>query len=766
MSNLTFLPLGMPGPAVHLAETLQIAAAQPQTQVTFHIPLVFQSLTAGPSQMGIELETTLSGHPVQTQLVTLSDNGTEEAARTLQVTVNHPGNPGTYAYSIQARVVSYSNIKANPLIGRAVAGIASVATIRADTGITGPTGPTGLTGVTGYPGFLGGGGLKGPVGPTGYGPTGPTGDTGTTGADATGGTGGAAGAAGPTGPTGQTGAGDRGATGAAVTGATGGGRKGTTGARGLTGLTGDRGATGTGDKGPTGPVGLTGAAGATGEPLLPPQYQYSADPLGLTYDFQTVLTLPQVVFEGGPNVVLQGNVLVTFQPYLTATRVPIVINVLFNDTILQDFSFYSIQQSSDSFPGGERASVDCPFSLTHYNAGGLGAYSVQVKIDQPVPDGFDLRVESRYLYAEPTERGQPYVKDRTIYYLASGAVQIFDAANGLTNSVPMYDNTIRPLYTAYAATVDGRYIYYGVVGRLYRFNTQEERVDWGVDLIPGMYVTGMLLMPDQRYLFIWTQNSTQVQIYDLDNTAIVNTVTLESNVIYAAASPDSRYAFFYTYYGDIYGYEIETNLLTQSILHIGSDSSLTTATPLLVVTPDSEELLVTPGASGIYYTHTEIGNFSNTGSITSSPNATTGIRILKTGNVYVLDNGLFTTDTRYVSLLNAQGELVNTWTIVNAGNSTMYLSPNEQWIAVLVQVQLILISTADQSAQYIPLSDYQGPGLAAFTGDSSYFVNIGTQVQAVSLVDFSVHSFDIPSGFPDFPLSNSVSSGRYQTQSE
>ncbi|OMF81859.1 hypothetical protein BK146_33540, partial [Paenibacillus sp. FSL R7-0333] len=157
MSNLTFLPLGMPGPAVHLAETLQIAAAQPQTQVTFHIPLVFQSLTAGPSQMGIELETTLSGHPVQTQLVTLSDNGTEEAARTLQVTVNHPGNPGTYAYSIQARVVSYSNIKANPLIGRAVAGIASVATIRADTGITGPTGPTGLTGVTGYPGFLGGG---------------------------------------------------------------------------------------------------------------------------------------------------------------------------------------------------------------------------------------------------------------------------------------------------------------------------------------------------------------------------------------------------------------------------------------------------------------------------------------------------------------------------------------------------------------------------------------------------------------------------------
>lgn len=149
MSNLTTLPLGAPGPAIHLAETLEITAVQPQAHVTFHIPVIFQSSSPGESLLRIELETMLSGSVLQTQLVTLSNNGTEETARTIQVTVNHPAYPGTYAYTIRARVVSYINIKADPYIGRAVAGIASVQAIRAATGITGPTGPTGTTGTQG-----------------------------------------------------------------------------------------------------------------------------------------------------------------------------------------------------------------------------------------------------------------------------------------------------------------------------------------------------------------------------------------------------------------------------------------------------------------------------------------------------------------------------------------------------------------------------------------------------------------------------------------
>ncbi|MFD1905170.1 hypothetical protein ACFTAO_32875 [Paenibacillus rhizoplanae] len=164
MSNLTTLPLGAPGPAVHLAETLEITAAQPQAHVTFHIPVIFQSSSPGQSLLRVELETRLSGAVLHTQLVTLSHNGTEETARTMQVTVDHPAYPGTYAYNITARVVSYINVKADPSIGRAVAGIASVHAIRAATGITGPTGPTGTTGTQGQ---RGGGGDYGNKGVTG-----------------------------------------------------------------------------------------------------------------------------------------------------------------------------------------------------------------------------------------------------------------------------------------------------------------------------------------------------------------------------------------------------------------------------------------------------------------------------------------------------------------------------------------------------------------------------------------------------------------------
>lgn len=77
MSNLTTLPLGTPGPAIHLAETLDIVAAQPKAHVTFQIPVIFQAVTSGPSLLRIELETMLSGSVLQTQLVTLSHTGTE-----------------------------------------------------------------------------------------------------------------------------------------------------------------------------------------------------------------------------------------------------------------------------------------------------------------------------------------------------------------------------------------------------------------------------------------------------------------------------------------------------------------------------------------------------------------------------------------------------------------------------------------------------------------------------------------------------------------
>ncbi|WP_405115523.1 hypothetical protein MHH28_13015 [Paenibacillus sp. FSL K6-1217] len=768
MSSLNSLPLGIPGPAIHLAETVEITAAQIQAQISFHIPIVFQGLTSGPSLLRVELETTLSGHPVQTQMVTLSNNGTAEAARTLQVTINHPGNPGTYAYSLQARVVSYSNIKANPLIGRAVAGIASVAGIRAATGITGPTGPTGQTGLTGYPGFQGGGGAHGSIGPTGYGMTGPTGDTGATGADATGRAGGIAGPAGATGVTGQTGAGPAGATGAAVTGATGGGRKGITGPRGLTGLPGEQGATGTGDKGPTGPAGLTGPPGITGVPVPPPQYLYSADPIGLTYDFQTVLTLPQVVIENGADVLLQGSVLVSFLPYSTSERIALTVNVLFNDSTIRDFSFYSIEPGSESLPDGERPSVNCPFSLTHYGADGTGSYSLQVKLDQPVPDGFDLRVENCYLYAEQVEQEAIAGASKVYFLTSSGDVNIFDAEEGVMKSVPM-DNTDLPRgisFAAYAASQDGRYIYFGLDDTLYRFNKKEETVDWSINLIPAMNLSGMLLMPDDRYIIIWDGNywdGTQIRVYDLENNLTFNTLTLDQNLLYAAASPDSRYVFFYDQFGSVHGYEIETNTLTLNIFeYIMANGGVLTRANVLGVSPDSKELWVTPGIGSDYYLYSQIGDFGNTGSAPNAPNPTEGIRILKNKEAYVLDSALFIPNSRRVSLINGQRDLVTSWQIEDNGiYSDIFLSPNEQWVAVVVDdINLLLISTADHSERRLTLGYAPSP-LISFTGDSKYLVNLGN-LTTVSMKDFSVRSFDL---IGVSPLFNSVSSGRYESQS-
>lgn len=553
------------------------------------------------------------------------------------------------------------------------------------------------------------------------------------------------GPAGPTGPTGQTGVGPRGATGGAVTGATGGNRKGTTGARGAQGPQGIQGPTGTGEKGATGPAGFTGPQGETGAPLPPAQYEYSAAPLNLTNDFQTVLTLPQLDIDGGQNVFLQGNLLITFQPYLTATRVPVVVNVLFNDTLIKDFSFYSIQQSSDSFPGGERASVDCPFSLTDYNAGGPGVYSLQVKIDIPVPDGFDLRVENRYLFAEAAEKERPSIRDRTAYYLAAGGVQVFDALYGVTKYVPMDSNIQYPLTAPYASSINGDYIYYAVLDRLYRFNTQLEQVDWGIDLMAGMNATDLLLMPDQRYVCISDQAGAKVQIYDLANMGTVDTLTLESNVLFSAASPDSRYAFFYIYTGQVHAYEIATGIYVPNIFdgaYVIQPAPYPGFSNPLVISPDSTEVRITPGLANVYYAYAEIGNFSSNGVKASLSYSTWGILQFEDGNIMTITNGSDPAnpeqDSRLIRLTPDGGQLE-----LSIGGSlrSITLSPDEQYIGIQTDQGVKIYNPANlfSSGRFVPMPDPPLQGGINFTGDSRYIVNIGTDhMYSISLEDYSV----------------------------
>lgn len=311
-----------------------------------------------------------------------------------------------------------------------------------------------------------------------------------------------------------------------MTGATGDSVKGATGDPGAEGARGAMGMTGISGKGPDGPPGPTGPTGITGAVLPPALYQYTTDPIVLTATPQTVLQLASLQTEAEQNVVLSGNLRFTYLPLAVAVRIPVTIEILYNGTAIKWYDLRSIVQGYGSGQPNpnERASVEYPFSFTHAPEPGNGVYSVQVAINFAVPSNFSLTAESRYLLAEVVGGETPYPQDENVYFLAAGGVQTLNALVGQVQSVPMDPNIQSPLTAAYAAT-HGSDIYYAVKDRLYRFNTNAQTVDWGVDLNPGMVATDLLLTPDERYLFISDEASPQVQIYDLVNRKTVRTLT-------------------------------------------------------------------------------------------------------------------------------------------------------------------------------------------------------------------------------------------------
>ncbi|WP_341348122.1 hypothetical protein [Paenibacillus sp. FSL H3-0469] len=774
MSNLTTFPLGAPGPAVHLAETLDIVAAQPQAHVTFQIPVVFQGVTSGPSLLRVELETMLSGNVLQTQLVTLSHTGTEETVRTMQVTVNHAVYPGTYAYTIRARVVSYINVKADPSIGRAVAGIASVNTGRAAAGLTGPTGPTGTTGTQGRMGDGGDPGKKGVTGATGYGATGQTGDTGTPGPPAvvTGPVG--YGPTGPTGETGNNGIGPTGATGVAVTGTTGYSIQGTRGAQGPEGSEGALGPTGTGGKGPAGPPGATGATGATGEPVPPPAYQYLNNSLVLSNASLTVLNLNFLQIEDGQRVQLQGNLRVSYLPLATAVRIPLSIYVLYKGIVIQWFDFRSIVQGygSGAADPGERASVQFPFSLTHTPDAGAGVYSVQVQINFSVPGNFPLTVENRYLAAEVVGSGTPYIQDEEVYFLAAGGVQTLNALVGPTHSVTMDPNIMFPLTAAYASS-RGSSIYFAVQDRLYQFNAYAQKVEWGVDLNQGMQANDLLLTPDEHYLFISDEASPQVQIYDVVKRDPVRTLTLHSNVLFSAASPDSRYVFFYVYTGEVYAYRIATGELTENIFSGAYDVQpakyLGISNPL-VVSQDSSEVRLTPSLQNVAYAYSKVGNFSDNGTrFVGATQPTWGIVELNNGSTLVITNHVdpdVPPNYSEITVVNPDSSVAAI--SINVDAVALALSPDGSMLCVQSIQGITLIEPRTflgESFISIPESIIQG-GIS-FTRDSRFVIAIGTEhIYSISMQDRSMRTFDLPPEPSNHPLFYTLTSGAYKTQSK
>jgi hypothetical protein len=315
--SFTPLVLGKPGPELHLVITDRADYDPPATLFSIQVPLKLSTISTGAGMLYVEWNLWRGDVLIAKQLspLTVSAAAGEEQLLVDDIDFMDDVGAGTHIYSLKAHVVSFSNIAAEPLLGKPEIGLkvpASGPVVQ--DGVTGPTGPTGPTGDTGAKGD---GGDPGNKGPTGVGLPGPTGSTGATGATGPTGTGDAAsgtGATGATGPTGPTGYGVTGHTGFDGMGNTGPTGMGAGGPPGPTGESGPKGITGRGATvlGATGLTGLTGGIGPKGEDYFPIQsagnYTYNEQPaidIPGTYEWITVQTLPQISVEPDQKVFLE-----------------------------------------------------------------------------------------------------------------------------------------------------------------------------------------------------------------------------------------------------------------------------------------------------------------------------------------------------------------------------------------------------------------------------------------------------------------------------
>lgn len=447
-------------------------------------------------------------------------------------------------------------------------------------------------------------------------------------------------------------------------------------------------------------------------------------------------------------------------------------------SIFRLFNFQTIVQGYGSTADpGERASIQIPFSLTHNPGPGTGVYTVNLKqnsTELQVQDDLSMTVENRYLVAEVTDGDTSFFHEESAYFLAAGGVQTINALVGPTQSVPMDPNIQYHGNAAYAASA-GSEIYYAVQDRLYQFDTEAQVVNWGIDLNQDMQATDLLLTPDQRYLFISDEASPQVQIYDLVNRVTVRTLPLESNVLFSAASPDSRYAFFYIYTGEVHAYNIALGTLERNIFN-----GLYTIQPQLypgysnplVVSPDSTEVRFTPGLPDVFYAYAEVGNFSNKGLKTLiGSNGAWGIVQLQNGKFITIDNGADPNTLPQISkasLLGPSDSDIPSYAALHTLVYSLVLSPDEQFVCIQSEDGLFLLDTDNLFGGTLPLlTDQNFRGGVNFTRNSRFLVVIGTQhIYTISLEDRSVRTFDLPPEPANQPLIYTLSSGAYKTQSK
>ncbi len=158
---MSFIPLvlGSPGPTVQLAATVVTDYNQPDTLFRFLIPLKVSTCLPGAGSLDMEWELSRDGVVVAQQVSPVDIYASAGKVQLLNEIIDFIDHieAGTHIYKVKAKIVSFRNIAAHPLVGNPQVRIEDIPVaepVALDgaawlTDATGPTGPAGPKGPMG-----------------------------------------------------------------------------------------------------------------------------------------------------------------------------------------------------------------------------------------------------------------------------------------------------------------------------------------------------------------------------------------------------------------------------------------------------------------------------------------------------------------------------------------------------------------------------------------------------------------------------------------
>ncbi|MFM9331494.1 hypothetical protein [Paenibacillus mesotrionivorans] len=158
---MSFIPivLGSPGPTVQLAATVVTDFDQPDTLFRFLIPLKVSTCFPGAGSLHMEWELSRDGDVVAQQISPVDVHAPVGKVQLLNESIDFIDHieAGTHIYKVKAKIISFRNIAAHPLVGNPQVSIEDIPVaepVALDgagrlTDVTGPTGPSGPPGPKG-----------------------------------------------------------------------------------------------------------------------------------------------------------------------------------------------------------------------------------------------------------------------------------------------------------------------------------------------------------------------------------------------------------------------------------------------------------------------------------------------------------------------------------------------------------------------------------------------------------------------------------------